>query len=305
MFSARVRPCTFLFLFIFLALLAIPASAQQTGSIQGKVSDSSGGVLPGVTVEARSEVLPGPRVTVTGGDGTYQLPQLPPGDYTVTFTLSGMQTATRKVRVQLAEAVPANAMLSVGGVTESVTVTGEISLVDKASASIVSGIPNEQISKLPVGQEYRDLIKLIPGVQYTQDAVRGPSSGSSGQDNVYKFDGVNVTLPLFGTLSAEPASHDIAQVTIVRGGAKAVDFDRSAGFAMDSVSRSGTSAFHGQVNFQLQSAGMASALDSGVLSRYEQDRSWLDVNLGGPIVKDRVYFYGSYYRPEKTRNNRA
>jgi hypothetical protein len=116
---------------------------------------------------------------------------------------------------------------------------------------------------------------------------------------------VNVTLPLFGTLSAEPASHDIAQVTIVRGGAKAVDFDRSGGFAMDSVSRSGTSAFHGQVNFQLQSAGMASALDSGVLSRYEQDRSWLDANLGGPIVKDRVYFYGSYYRPEKTRNNRA
>ena len=59
---------------------------------------------------------------------------------------------------------------------------------------------------VPVGQEYRDLIKLIPGVQYTQDSTRGPSSGSSGQDNVYKFDGVNVTLPLFGTLSAEPAA---------------------------------------------------------------------------------------------------
>ena len=152
MFSVRVRPCTFLFLLF--ALLAIPASAQQTGSIAGKVTDTGGGVLPGVTVEARSDVLPGPRVTVTGGDGTYQLPQLPPGDYTVTFTLSGMATVTKKVRVQLAEAVPADAALGVGGVTESVTVTGEISLVDKASASIVSGISNEQISKLPVGQEY-------------------------------------------------------------------------------------------------------------------------------------------------------
>src|SRR5258708_37316615 len=100
MLSVRVRLSAFAVL--FLVLLAIPASAQQTGSIQGKVSDSSGGVLPGVTVEARSEVLPGPRVTVTGGDGTYQLPQLPPGDYTVTFTLSGMQTATRQVGVQLA-----------------------------------------------------------------------------------------------------------------------------------------------------------------------------------------------------------
>ena len=142
-------------------------------------------------------------------------------------------------------------------------------------------------------------------MQYTQELTRGPSAGGSGQDNVYSFDGVNVTVPLFGTLSAEPASHDIAQVTVIRGGAKAVDFDRAGGFAMDSVSRSGTSAFHGQVNFQLQTAGMASDLDSGVLSKYEQDRSWLDANLGGPIVKDRAYFYGSYYRPEKSRDNRA
>ena len=67
----------------------------------------------------------------------------------------------------------ADAGMGVGGVSESVTVTGEISLIDKTSASIVSGIPSEQISKLPVGQEYRDLIKLIPGVQYTQDSVRG------------------------------------------------------------------------------------------------------------------------------------
>ncbi len=305
MFSARVRPCTFLFLFIFLALLAIPASAQQTGSIQGKVSDSSGGVLPGVTVEARSEVLPGPRVTVTGGDGTYQLPQLPPGDYTVTFTLSGMQTATRKVRVQLAEAVPANAMLSVGGVTESVTVTGEISLVDKASASIVSGIPNEQISKLPVGQEYRDLIKLIPGVQYTQDAVRGPSSGSSGQDNVYKFDGVNVTLPLFGTLSAEPASHDIAQVTVVKGGAKAIDFNRAGGFAIDSVSKSGTSRYSGLASYQFQTHKMSAGLNNHTLARYQQNRSWTDLSLGGPILKDHAFFYASYYRPEINRQNQA
>src|SRR5450830_1845515 len=108
--DARMRPvrviCTFLFL--CLAVSAIPALAQQTGSITGKVSDSSGGVLPGVTVEARSNVLPGPRVTVTGGDGIYQLPALPPGQYVVTFTLSGMQTATKHVAVQLSEITPAD-----------------------------------------------------------------------------------------------------------------------------------------------------------------------------------------------------
>jgi hypothetical protein len=288
-----------------LALTAGAAFAQQTGAIQGKVADNSGGVLPGVTVEARSDVLPGPRVTTTDSTGRYQLPQLPPGDYTITFTLSGMQTGTQKVRVQLSETVSADQTMGVGGLTESVTVTGEVSLVDKASASIVSAIPKDQISLVPVGQEYRDLIKLIPGVQYTQDATRGPSAGSNGQDNVYKFDGVNVTLPLFGTLSAEPASHDIQEVTVVKGGAKAVDFIRAGGFAIDSVSKSGTSRYSGQASFQLQSHNMSAGLQNGSIARYEENRYWTEANGGGPIVKDHVYFFGSYYRPEISRANRA
>ena len=61
-------------------------------------------------------------------------------------------------------------------------------------------ISNDVFDALPVGQEYRDLIKLIPGVQYTEDTIRGPSAGGSGQDNVYQFDGVDVSLPMFGTL---------------------------------------------------------------------------------------------------------
>ena len=66
---------------------------------------------------------------------------------------------------------------------------------------------------MPLGPDYRDLVRLAPGVQVTQDLVRGPSVGGSGQDNVYRFDGVDVSLPMFGTLSAEPSSHDIDQVT--------------------------------------------------------------------------------------------
>ena len=292
-------------LLIFAILVSGTAFAQQTGSIQGKLTDTSGGVLPGVTVEARADVLPGPRVTTTDGTGRYQLPQLPPGDYTITFTLSGMQTATKKVRVQLAETTTADATMGLGGVTESVTVTGEVSLVDKASASIVSGIPNEQITLVPVGQEYRDLIKLVPGVQYTQDATRGPSSGSSGQDNVYKFDGVNVTLPLFGTLSAEPASYDISQVTVVKGGAKAINFIRAGGFDIDSVSKSGTSRYTGQVSWQVQRHNMSAGLNNGSVSRYEQNRYWTTANVGGPILKDHLFFFASYYRPQNNRDNRS
>jgi Carboxypeptidase regulatory-like domain len=299
-----VRRCS-RFLASFLFVLAVPAFAQQTGEISGKVTATDGSLLPGVTVEARSNVLPGPRLTVTGSRGEYRLPALPPGSYTVKFDLAGMQSVTRKAEVQLLQDTVADAKLGVSGIAETVTVTAEASLLDRESATISSGLSNQEITTLPVGQDYRDLQKLIPGVQYSQDVTRGPSAGGSGQDNVYQFDGVNVTLPLFGTLSAEPASHDIAQVTVVKGGARAIDFDRSGGFAIDSVSKSGTSQWSGQVSYQLQSAGMSAGLNSGILSRYEQDRSWFNVNLGGPIVKDRLYFYGSYYRPTKSRDNRA
>ena len=293
------------FLSLSLMALTAPLFAQQTGTITGKVTDTNGGVLPGVTIEARSNVLPGPRVTTTGGSGEYRLPALPPGEYTVVFTLSGMQTVTRKALVQLSQETAVDAKLGVAGLSEAVTVTAESSFIDKDTASIATGLSSNQLASLPLGTEYRDLMKVIPGITYTQDATRGPSSGGSGQDNVYQFDGVNVTLPLFGTLAAEPSSHDIAQVTVIKGGARAVDFERAGGFSIDSVSKSGTDKWTGQVNYRLQNSGMAANLKSGSLSRFEQDKAWATAGLGGPLVKDRLYFYGSYYRPTVSRNNRA
>jgi hypothetical protein len=289
---------------LLLACAAGPLLAQQTGIIAGKVTATDGALLPGVTVEARSDVLPGPRITITGGNGDYRLPALPPGSYTLKFDLPGMQPVTRKAQVQLAQETVANATLG-PGLAETVDVVAESTLIDRDSATIASGITSAEIASLPVGQEYRDLQKLIPGVQYSQDQVRGPSAGGSGQDNVYQFDGVNVTLPLFGTLSAEPASHDIEQVTVVKGGARAVDFDRAGGFSIDSVSKSGTSQFHGQLSFQLQSDAMAANLDAGSQSRYEQDRTWTTASLGGPILPEKLFFYASYYRPTRQRDNRS
>jgi hypothetical protein len=293
-------------LLVLAALLSTaPLFAQQTGAIVGTVTDTAGAMLPGVTIQATSDVLPRPRETVSSAAGEYRLPALPPGSYTLTFTLSGMQQVTRKAQVLLGQETRADVALGVAGITEAVTVTAEVSLVDKDSATLKSSIASQEITGLPVGQEYRDLQKLIPGVQYTQDTVRGPSAGGSGQDNVYQFDGVNVNLPLFGTLSAEPASHDIAEVTIVKGGARAVDFDRSGGFSIDTVSRTGTSDFHGQIGYQFQSDSMAADLNSGSLSRYNRNLDWLTANLGGPVVKDYLYFYASYYRPTQNRDNRS
>jgi len=292
-------------LFLSLVTCAIPVLAQQTGSISGKVTASDGSALPGVAVEARSDVLPGPRVTVTAANGEYRLRALPPGGYMVKFDLSGMQSVTRNAQVQLDQDTVADISLGMQRAVETATVTAEVSLVDKETAAIASGLSTQELQALPIAQDYRDLQKFIPSVQYTEEAVRGPSAGGSGQDNVYLFDGANVSLPLFGNLSAEPASHDIAQVTVITGGARAVDFDRSGGFLIDSVTKSGTSAYHGEASYQFQRQSMSASLNSGILSRYEQNRTWWNASLGGPILKDLLYFYGSYYRPEQDRQNRA
>jgi hypothetical protein len=277
--------------------------AQQTGSISGKVT-TDGQPLPGVTVEARSNVLPQPRLTETDSNGEYNLPALLPGSYTLSFSLGGMQTVTRKAEVQLAQNTSADVVMGVQGVSESITVTAQATMVDKESTTLSSGLSNEQIQRLPITQDYKDLQKLIPGVQVTADQFRGPSAGASGQDNVYMFDGVNVTMPLFGIQVAEPATHDIAQVTVIKGGAKAVDFNRAGGFLIDSVSRSGTNKFAGELSYQMLNHSWVA--DTGATNAtYSQDRSWTTINLGGPILSNRLYFYGSYYRPIFTRTNQA
>jgi hypothetical protein len=296
-----------LVLIAMLGVLLVPAVAwaQSTGAIAGRVTGSDGGPLPGVTVEAAGTMLPGGRVAVTGANGDYRLEQLPPGDYKVTFTLSGMQTVTRAAQVQLSQDTVISLMLSVQAVTETVTVTATASLIDPSTATIKSGMSSKTISSLPVGNEYRDLLKLIPGVQYSQDTVRGTSAGGSGQDNVYQFDGVNVTRPLFGSLNAEPSTHDIEQVTTIKGGARAVNFERSGGFTIDSVSKSGSNRWQGEVSYKFQTAGMSSDLKSGQISQYEQKKTWLTAGLGGKLIPNKAFFYGSYYRPEITRENRA
>jgi hypothetical protein len=286
-------------------LLTVTAFGQQTGSITGKVTATDNSALPGVTVEASSNVLPTPRTTTTGANGEYRLPQLIPGNYTITFSLSGMQTVTRKATVILGTNTSADAKLGVQGVTESITVTAESSLVDKSSTALQSGLSQEQIQTLPLVQNYGDLQKLVPGVQYTQDTVRGPSAGASGQENVYLFDGANVTMPLFGVLLSQPNINDIAQVNITRGAANAIDFNRAGGFQIDSVSKSGTNKFTGSLAYQTQRPNFVADQVGAQNLSFQNTKSWTTVNAGGPIMANKLFFYGSYYRPYAERGNPA
>lgn len=288
----------------FLILIALPTFAQQTGSVSGRVTAVDGSALPGVTVEARSSVLPQPRVTISDETGDFRLPALQPGTYTLTFSLAGLDDARRNVQVLLGQNATVNVALGMAVASESITVTAASTLVDPTSTELSSAVAEQQIEDLPVAQEYRDLVKLAPAVQYTEELVRGPAAGGSGQDNVYQFDGVNVTLPLFGTLSAEPSTHDIQQVEVIKGGSKAVDFNRAAGFTIDSVSKSGTNEWRGQVGFQIETEEMRGDVTSVSVAQSNQDRTWATLNLGGPLLTDRLFFYGSYYRPTIKRTER-
>lgn len=286
---------------IALALLATPVQAQQTGDISGQVTDASGNGIGGVTIEASSNILPQARTTTTADNGRYRFRLLPPGSYELEFTMPDGGVQTRGVEVLLQQT--AELFVISGQVVEEIVVTGQQMLADTGQGSLKNAINAETIDAIPVGQEYRDLMKLIPGVQYSELEVRGPNGGGSGQDNTYQFDGVDVSLPLFGVLGSEPSSHDIAQVSVVRGGAKAVGFNRSGGFLMNTVSKRGTDEFRGEVGYQVQTAGMTGDQDTSSSLEFEEDRSWITASLGGPILRDRLYFYTSYYGPERSRSN--
>ncbi|MEM1201717.1 MAG: TonB-dependent receptor [Acidobacteriota bacterium] len=290
---------------VLATLAAPPAMAQLTGTIAGEVTTQDGEALPGVLVEAQGDVLPRPRTVVTNAGGKYRLPLLPPGTYTLSFDMDGMEPAKRQARVFLDQTTTVDVSLQVGAVEEQLEVVGAAPALDVTSAELKTALDDAVIEQLPVGQEYRDLVKLIPGVQYTEDAVRGPSAGGSGQDNVYLFDGVDVSVPLFGTLSAEPSSHDIDQISVIKGGAKAVDFNRSGGFTINSVSKSGTGQFRGNASYQLQNEDTTGERDTGSSAEFEEDKDWTILSLGGPIAQDRLFFYGSYYRPTITRDSRS
>jgi len=290
---------------VFLLCSVASAQQMQTGSIAGTVTLGDSEALPGVIVTATADVMPKVRSTVTDAAGDYRFVALPPGDYELTFSMPGFATEKRNFPVHLQQKAIINVEMKEAQFQGEIVVTAETPTIDITSAELKSSIPDDVIEMLPVGQQYRDLIKLIPGVQYTEDEVRGPSAGGSGQDNIYQFDGASVTLPLYGTLSSQPSSHDIEEVAVVKGGANAVGFNRSGGFVINTLSKSGTNQFHGALNYQIQTDSMTSAVTGETEETYDPNYDWLSANLGGPIVPEMLYFFVSYYRPTEDRVNRG
>ncbi|WP_083273000.1 TonB-dependent receptor [Alteromonas confluentis] len=284
-------------------MIVAPAQAQQiTGSVKGTVTAPSGSVsVSGVTVTATSDVMPKPRTATTRPDGSYSLLYLLPGYYELTFTFADGSVRKTSTQVLLEQASVVDLAYQPAE-TEVIEIYGS-AIITEGDSSLSNSFGEDVISNMPVGQSYREMLKILPGVEYTENGKLGPSAGGSGVDNSYALDGVDLSLPMFGNLSSEPATHDIAYLSVDRGGAKAIGFNRAGGFSVNSTSKSGTNEFHGSLEYRLQNADFTATPEDGVIS--DVDQSWIIGSLSGPIIEDTLYFYGSYYRPEETGEDKV
>ncbi len=284
--------------FAFALAVAASATAGETGSISGVVKDSQGGVLPGATVKVSGALLPGGRESTAGANGDYLFPRLLPGIYKVEASLSGLGSAAREVRVYVDVDVQVGLILS-PAVAETVTVSAEAPSVDLKNAEVNFNYTADTIRDLPLARSYRGLFQLIPGVadNNAPTSLLGPAAGGSRQDNTFLIDGVNITNPGFGYLTTEVNELDIAEFNIKRGAITA-EFGRAAGVVTNAVSRSGTNQLSGAVRFQVQPESFASKPDDPAFGLPPTEFLNPAINVGGPLVHDKVFGYGSaqYYK---------
>jgi outer membrane receptor protein involved in Fe transport len=303
---------------LFVSLLAaMPLFAQETtGTISGKVTDSTGAALPGVTVEAVS--TRGQRLSVTTDNaGDYRFNAVPPGTYAVTATLEGLKPATvPNLQVTLGTTSRADLSLSMGAVTESVTVTAEAPLVDVTSSAVATSVTREEIEALPHGRDFTDVVAFTPGAR--NDALAGGISidGSSGLENRYVIDGIDTTDPQIGD-SAVPMRAEFMEEVQVKTAGYAAEFGGSTGGVINAITRSGSNDFHGGVLADYENNNwnadrpelnyLASGASAAQLFDFRKDdRTRLDpgIFLGGPILRDHLWFFGTY-QPGITNTDRT
>jgi hypothetical protein len=296
--------------FVVASLALMSGSAYAQTALAGVVKDSSGAVLPGVTVEAASPVLlEKTRTAVTDGTGQYRLPDLPPGTYDVTFTLTGFSTVKREaVEVAGAGVVSINADLRVGAVAETITVTGETPIVDvQTSTKKQVVLSSAVVEAIPASRGYGNVLATVPGIQATGLDVSSAVStnfftarGGRGNEGTVQIDGMNVGSAFngggvagFGYPIGESSE---IQVTIAGG---LGETDRG-GPAFNLIPKTGGNKFSGtgflsaagrwsqgnNLDDQLRAFGIADV--PGLIKNWDTNFA-----LGGPIVKDRLWFFNN------------
>ncbi|HEV8609627.1 MAG TPA: TonB-dependent receptor [Thermoanaerobaculia bacterium] len=284
-------------------LFSAASLAQTTGSIVGTVSDDTGAPLPGATVEARGPALQGTKIVATATDGSFRLALLPPGSYTVSASLPQFGRAEQTVQVLLDRNVTADFRLRATA-REEVVVSGEVPVVDPTTPTIGANISQRAIQNLPTERNYSSVVQIVPGVSTDAsnnniDQATITVYGSSGAENAYLIDGVNTTNVEYGLQGKELNFEFIQEVDVKTGGYEA-EYGRSTGGIVNVITKSGGNEFHGDLfgyydddSLQADRKRVGETLQGTALGFTRDD--W-GADVGGYILKDRLWFFAAYDR---------
>ena len=302
---------------LLMAALVAPAWAQeQRGSIEGIVKDASGAVLPGATVEADNNG----RInsTVTDAVGAFRFPSLAPGTYRVAANLQGfVSKEVFEVRVGLGQIKKVDFALPLAGVAETVTVTAETPLVDVRQSARQTNIRAEQVELLPHGRDFTTMVTQAPGAN--QETKLGGISidGASAGENRFIVDGVETTNLQTG-LSGMNVIADFVEEVQVKSSGFSAEFGGALGGVISAVTKSGTNNFSGFGLFNYQGSNtegrrrptlrlnLTDSTKAEYITYDDDTESRMEPGfaLGGPIMRDRLWFYAGYL-PAMTTTDRT
>jgi hypothetical protein len=292
-----------LVLLVTMAALTSPLFAQTTGRIVGTIEDAQGAVLPGVTVTVTSPQLQGASTTVTDSTGQFRFPALPPGSYHVKAELSGFKAVDNDVRVTLDQTVTLPLKLQVAGLSETVNVLGASPVVDTTSTAAGITAGQDVFNQLPVARDFYGITKLAPGV--TQDTYGASFNGSSSAENQYIIDGLNTTGVNTGT-EGKTLNFDFVQEVEVKTGGLNAEYGRLTGGAVNVLTKSGGNTFHGDIfgfgeggGLQATNVTGAKLPQTSTNSLNTAHRADYGGDLGGFLVKDKVWFFGAFDRVDQ------
>ncbi len=297
-----------------LLLCASSAFGQVFGTIQGAVTDESGARLPGVTITITNADTGTTRTVITNAEGAYNAKALQPGTYNVDASLEGMKTTKRDgVKVRVGEILDVNLAMSVGDLTEEITVTADTPLVEVSRSSAAAYVSEEEIEALPIsGRDFKEFAFLAPTVQ--NDGSRGFLT-MSGQRGIYSglnLDGTSAKSAFFaygrGGEATENdglvvAQDSVREFQVVTNGF-APEFGENTGGYVNVVTKSGTNTLKGSVFFFHRDESLAEDLPSSPLDDFrgndgsrpvdDFERQNYGLSVGGPIVQDKTHFFFSY-----------
>lgn len=291
-------------------LLVGSARAQQTGEIYGRVTDSSGAVLPGVTVTLTGGPLLQPQVATTSETGSYRFPQLLVGEYNVRFELAGFKTLVHsKVYVGINFNAQVNAALEVSTVQETVTVTSEAPIVDTKQDGTGTSFSKELLQDIPSGRDPWVMLQRTAGIAMDRENIGGSQSGqqsgyisrgASSTNNKWMVDGVDITDQ--AATGASPVYFDFdafEEMQVSTGGVDASQ--QTGGVGINIVTKSGTDVFRGSgryyvtdEKFQADNITPELRADRAGAGAPIQNIKDYGVEGGGPIWRGRAWFWGAY-----------